>query len=469
MKRLLFFSLLLLLLGLLSRAAFGMSFEEARHLLARTGFGGTREQIQAFESMNYSDAVNAVLNQTRTQPLTAPPEWVNEPLMSRKQIKQLSQAERKKLRRQWRRRSFELKAWWFREMIQTDAPISEQMTLFWHNHFTSGLRKVKSPKLMYDQNLLLRRHALGNFRQLIHAVAKDPAMLIYLDNAFNEKGKPNENFARELLELFTLGEGHYTESDIKEAARAFTGWSIDRRSGKFRFARRRHDYGTKTFMGRTGNFNGDDIIDIVLEQPRVATHITERFWSSFISQIPDPQEIKRLANVLRSNDFELKPLMKALLTCQAFRDPQNYGAMIKSPVDLIVGTLRVFQFPMGDGRGIVLASRRLGQDLMDPPNVKGWPGGNRWISSHTLLMRQQIMDRFLRGMEMLQFGKRAGQSAATRMSTQMGSSPLFGQSLSDQTITKTLLPLPPIAPPQASGDRQALISQLVQDPIYQLK
>jgi uncharacterized protein (DUF1800 family) len=469
MKRLRVLLFCMMLMGLRLSDASGISFEEARHLLGRTGFGGGWEQIQAFESMNYSDAVNAILNQTRTQPLTPPPEWVNAPLMGRKQIKQLSKEERKKLRQQWRRRSFELKAWWFREMVQTDSPISEQMTLFWHNHFTSSLRKVKFPKLMYDQNLLLRRHALGNFRQLIHAVAKDPAMIMYLDNAFNQKGKPNENFARELLELFTLGEGLYTESDIKGAARAFTGWTIDRRTGKFRFARRHHDYGSKTFMGRTGNFNGDDIIDIVLEQPRVTTHITEKLWRAFISQTPDAQEIKRLANVLRENDYELKPLMQALLTCQAFRDPQNYGTMIKSPVDLIVGTLRVFQFPMGDGRGIVLASRRLGQDLMDPPNVKGWPGGNRWISSDTLLMRQQIMDRFLRGMEMLQFGKKAGQSSATRMRTQTGSSPFLGQSLSDQTVTKVLLPLPPIAPPQALGDRQALISQLVQDPVYQLK
>ena len=443
MKRLLFFSLLLLLLGLLSRAAFGMSFEEARHLLARTGFGGTPEQIKALESTDYTEAVTAILKQPRQKPATPPPEWVNEPLMSRKQIKQLSEEERKKLR--------------------------EQMTLFWHNHFTSGLRKVKSPKLMYRQNLLLRQHALGNFRQLLRAVAKDPAMIIYLDNAFNQKAKPNENFARELLELFTLGEGHYTETDIKEAARAFTGWTIDRRTGKFRFVRRRHDFGSKTFMGRTGNFNGDDIIDIVLEQPQVAIHITTKLWRAFVSQTVDEKEIERLADVLRSNEYELKPLMQALLTSKAFRDTQTVGAMIKSPVDLIVGTLRVFQFPMGDGRGIVLASRRLGQDLMDPPNVKGWPGGNHWISSDTLMMRHQILDRFLRGMEMLQAGQKAGRLNAANMSAQMASSPLFGENLTDQTVSKVLLPLPPISAPQALTDRQDLISQLVQDPVYQLK
>ena len=469
MKRLFVFMVLSVLPGLMPMAAAGIGFEEARHLLGRTGFGGRWEQIQVFKSMDHAQAVTTILKQTRTRAQTPPPEWVNEPLMSRKQIKQLSPEERKKLRQQWRRRSFELKAWWFHEMVQTDAPFSEQMTLFWHNHFTSGLRKVKSPKLIYSQNLLLRQHALGNFRQLIHGVAKDPAMIIYLDNAFNQKGKPNENFARELLELFTLGEGYYTETDVKEAARAFTGWTIDRRTGKFRFVRRRHDYGAKTFMGRTGSFNGDDIINIVLEQPRVATHITTKLWQTFVSQTPDEQEIDRLAEVLRTNAYELKPLMQALLTSKAFRDPQTHGAMIKSPVDLIVGTLRVFQFPMGDGRGIVLASRRLGQDLMDPPNVKGWPGGTQWISSDTLMMRRQIMDRFLRGMEMQQAGKNAGTTAAANMSPQMASSPLFKKSLTDQTVTRVLLPLPPISPPQALTDRQALISQLVQDPVYQLK
>ena len=452
-----------------STFASGITFEEARHLLARTGFGGSNEQIQELASRNYKEAVTAILNQTRQQPLTPAPEWVNEPLMSRKQIKALSQEERKELHRQWRRRSFELKAWWLREMVQTDAPFSEQMTLFWHNHFTSGLRKVKSPKLMYRQNLLLREHALGNFRQLIHAVAKDPGMIIYLDNAFNRVGKPNENFARELLELFTLGEGLYTEKDIKEAARAFTGWTIDRGSGKYRFVRRRHDFGSKTFMGRTGNFNGDDIINIILEQPRVASHITEKLWRAFVSPTPDPKEIERLAHVLRANDYELKPLMQTLLTSGAFREPQIYGNMIKSPVDLIVGTLRVFQFPMGDGRGIVLASRRLGQDLMDPPNVKGWPGGRHWISSDTLMMRRQILDRFLRGMEMLKARKTAGSKATAPMSGRMADSPLFGEKMTDKTVTKILLPLPPVAALDAVTDRQALISELVQDPVYQLK
>jgi uncharacterized protein (DUF1800 family) len=469
MKRLPVFLIFMLLLGLLPPAAFGISFEEARHLLARTGFGGNEQQIQDLISQSYEEAVTAILNQTRKKPLTPPPEWVSEPVMSRKQIKQLSQEERKKLRQQWRRRSFELKAWWLREMVQTDAPISEQMTLFWHNHFTSGLRKVKSPKLMYKQNLLLREHALGNFRQLIHAVAKDPAMIIYLDNAFNQKGKPNENFARELLELFTVGEGHYTEKDIKEAARAFTGWTIERRTGKFRFIRRRHDFGSKTFMGRTGNLDGDEIINIVLEQPQVARHITEKLWRAFISQTPDPQEIDRLANVLRANDYELKPLMQVLLTSGAFREPKVYGNMIKSPVDLIVGTLRVFQFPMGDGRGIVLASRRLGQDLMDPPNVKGWPGGIRWISSDTLMMRRQILDRFLRGVEMLQTPKTANSSPTAPMSGRMSGRQLLGKNLTDKTVIKILLPLPPMAPLDAIDDRQELISVLVQDPVYQLK
>lgn len=272
----------LVLHGTFISPAFAVTIDEARHLLSRMTFGGSWAAIQILTNKDYEAAVKHLLDQGRQQPQTPSPEWINQTLMRSKQRKQLSEVERKELRKELRRRAMDLKAWWFKEMVQTDSPISEQMTLFWHNHFTSSLKKVKFPGLMYRQNLLLREHALGNFRNLVHAVAQDPAMIIYLDNVSNVKGKPNENFARELLELFTLGEGHYTEQDIKEAARAFTGWSIDRRNGQYRFVRRRHDYGTKTFMGRTGNFNGDDIIDIVLDQPGAAVYVTEKFWREFI-------------------------------------------------------------------------------------------------------------------------------------------------------------------------------------------
>jgi uncharacterized protein (DUF1800 family) len=465
--KLLFTSLLLqtTILG----QTFAVNIDEARHLLSRTTFGGSWAEIQALSNEDYTGAVKHLLDQARPQPQTSSPDWVNQPLFPGKKRKQLSEVERKELRQELRRRAMDLKAWWFKEMVQTNSPISEQMTLFWHNHFTSSLRKVKFPSLLYCQNLLLREHALGNFRELLHAVARDPAMIMYLDNVSNIKGKPNENFARELLELFTLGEGHYTERDIKEAARAFTGWSIDRRKGRYRFVRRRHDYGTKTFMGHTGNFNGNDIIDIVLDQPDVAVYVTKKFWRNFISGPPDEDEIKRLANFFRSNNYEIKPLMRALLTSNYFRNSRQYGSMIKSPVELLVGTLRIFQIPIGRGYGLAMASRRLGQDLMDPPNVKGWEGDTSWITTDTLLARQQILSRFLRGKEMASGRKiKAGRMVARKSMPDKFISE-FGQDYSEEEITRVLLAIPPVEPNDPKGNRQEMITELLLDPVYQLK
>jgi uncharacterized protein (DUF1800 family) len=459
----------LVLHGTFISPAFAVTIDEARHLLSRMTFGGSWAAIQILTNKDYEAAVKHLLDQGRQQPQTPSPEWINQTLMRGKQRKQLSEVERKELRKELRRRAMDLKAWWFKEMVQTDSPISEQMTLFWHNHFTSSLKKVKLPGLMYRQNLLLREHALGNFRNLVHAVAQDPAMIIYLDNVSNVKGKPNENFARELLELFTLGEGHYTEQDIKEAARAFTGWSIDRRNGQYRFVRRRHDYGTKTFMGRTGNFNGDDIIDIVLDQPGAAVYVTEKFWREFISGPSDSEEIKRLADIFRANDYEIKPLLQALLTSKYFRNSRQYGSMIKSPVDLLVGTLRMFQVPVGKGYGLALASRRLGQDLMDPPNVKGWDGNTDWITTDTLLARQQILSRLLRGKEMEPGRKsKAGRTVAGKTMSEKFMDE-FGQGHSDKEITKVLLAIPPVESIDAEGGRRELITELLFDPVYQLK
>lgn len=461
---------LILFYGFFVSPIFATTAGEARNLLARTAFGGSRAEILSLAKIDYDAAVRHLLDQGNQQPRSGPPEWINQPLVRGKKRKQLSQTERQALRKEIRRRSLDLKSWWFKEMVQTDSPITEQMTLFWHNHFTSSLTKVKFPGLMYRQNLLLREHALGNFRQLLLAVARDPAMIMYLDNVSNVKGKPNENFARELLELFTLGEGHYTEQDIKEAARAFTGWSIDRRTGTYRFIRKRHDDGRKTFMGRSGHLNGDDVIEIVLEQPGVAVYITEKFWREFISGPPNPGEVKRLAAIFRANGYEIKPLMQALLTSKYFRNPGQHGTMIKSPVELLVGTLRMFQVPLGKGYGLAFASRRLGQDLMDPPNVKGWDGGTDWITTDTLLARQQILNRFLRGKEMQPGRKNKSDPMAAGKKAMSGKYlEEFGQALSNEEITRVLLAIPPFDPVGTGMNRRELITELLLDPVYQLK
>jgi len=293
----------------------------------------------------------------------------------------------------------ELRAWWLREMLATESPLTERMTLFWHGHFATSQQKVRSNQLMYRQNVLLRREALGNFGTLLHAIARDPAMLVYLDNAGSRRGAPNENFAREVMELFTLGEGRYGEADVKEAARAFTGWSLERGTGEFTYRRIWHDYGEKTVLGRKGRFDGDDILDVLLERPETARFIAAKLWREFISPQPDAAEVERWAQVFREARYEVKPLLRAIFLSKAFWAEENRSALVKSPVDLAVGTMRASGMNPFDLRPAVFACASLGQNLFAPPNVKGWPGGNAWIDSATLLARKQWLERIFRGAE----------------------------------------------------------------------
>ena len=448
----------------------GLEFEEARHLLARTSFGGTPADIEVLRPLTYEAAVDYLLNGVRQQPRTAAPAWVNEPPPLERRT--MSEEEQKAFRAHMREHELALKGWWYQEMLSTDSPLTERLTLFWHNHFTSSLQKVRWPAFLYQQNLLLRQHAVGNFRTFLHAIAKDPAMILYLDSQTNRKGAPNENFARELLELFTLGEGHYSEQDIKEVARAFTGWEVERRTGRFRFNASAHDDGLKTFLGRSGAFDGEAILDILLEQPRLAVHLTEKLWWAFVSDTPDAAEVQRLAALFQQHDYALRPLLKALFMSSHFRAANNRGSMIKSPVELVVGTLRLFHVPGRDPELLVRAGRQLGQDLLDPPNVKGWPGGKAWITASTLLARQQFLQRVLRGQDMPmsangQMARAAGDITPVRPALTFMEDKAPG--LTPDRLTQLLLPIPPVQsiPPGTEG--RTLVEYLVLDPVYQLQ
>ena len=442
----------------------GLEFEEARHLLARTSFGGTLADLELLRPLTYEAAVDRLLNGVRQQPRTTAPAWVDEPRPTLLERRAMSEEERKAFRARVRERGLALKGWWYQEMLSTDAPLTERLTLFWHNHFTSSLQKVQWPAFLYRQNLLLRQHAVGNFRTFLHAIAKDPAMMLYLDSQTNRKGAPNENFARELLELFTLGEGHYSEQDIKEAARAFTGWEVEPRTGRFRFNAGAHDDALKTFLGRHGAFDGEAILDILLAQPHLAVHLTEKLWRAFVSETPDAAEVQRLAALFRQHDYALRPLLQALFMSSHFRAAGNRGTMIKSPVELIVGTLRLFPVPVRDPELLARAGRYLGQDLLEPPNVKGWPGGKAWITASTLLARQQFLQRVLRGQD-----------------ASMGAYGQMAPAAEDATdrLTQLLLPMAPVRPfpslplPEGEGkesaQRKALVEHLVLDPVYQLQ
>jgi uncharacterized protein (DUF1800 family) len=281
-----------------------------------------------------------------------------------------------------------LETWFLDRMIQSPAPLQEKLTLFWHGHFTSAYQKGIPALALVDQNNLFRANALGNIRDLTLAVSQDPAMLRYLDNAQNVKAHPNENYARELMELFTLGIGNYTETDVRESARAFTGWNLNR---DFAFVDnpRQHDDGNKTFLGRTGPFTGHDIVEIIFAQPAAAQLFAERILSFFVYSDPEPQLVDAVAALLHKNDFVLAPVMSALLRSNVFYGDRAYRALVKSPAEFVVGSCQLFGITASD-TAMLGAMNRMGQRLFYPPNVKGWDGGAAWLNSQTLIARENF-------------------------------------------------------------------------------
>jgi len=371
----------------------------ARHLLNRTGFGATDAEVREFAPLEPAEAVDRLLAGTHAEASLAPPAFVDEAFVPFYKLRQMSPDDRREEQRKLVRQGVELRTWWLREMLTTSSPLTERMTLFWHGHFATSQRKVRLNQLMYRQNVLLRREALGSFATLLHEISKDPAMLVYLDNAGSRREAPNENFAREVMELFTLGEGHYGENDIKEAARAFTGWSLDRDTGRYVYRRAWHDDGEKTVLGRTGRFDGDDVLDVLLARPETAEFVAAKLWREFVSPAPDADEVKRWAAVFRDAHYEVKPLLRAMLTSDAFWAAENRGTLVKSPVDLVAGTMRAYGIRPMELRPAVLACAALGQNLFSPPNVKGWPGGDAWIDGATILGRKQFLERVFVGDE----------------------------------------------------------------------
>lgn len=392
---------ILLLVSSFPAWSVGMGVEDARHLLNRIGFGATPEAIAEYARLPRQTAVERILAPVSTEVRVTPPADAIEYIpRSRLRSQRMQGGDAKDaVHKEMLRRGFLLRGWWVEEMLAARTPpqqLRERMTLFWHNHFVSALQKVKMPSLMYEQNRLFRQEGMGNFDALLRMAVKSPSMLVYLDAATSRKGEPNENLARELLELFTLGEGHYSEQDVKEAARALTGWSVDLETGRFVFRRPIHDEGEKVFLGRQGRFDGDDILDILLSRREMAEFIVTKLWREFVSPEPDLGEVQRIAREWRSSGYAMRNVLSSLFKSAAFWAPQNRGLLIKSPVDLIVGTLHTFGNHRVDGLPLAFAMAQLGQDLFNPPNVKGWPGGEAWINSNTLLLRKQMIERILR-------------------------------------------------------------------------
>jgi hypothetical protein len=288
-----------------------------------------------------------------------------------------------------------LRGWWMYLILNGPHPLREKLTLFWHNHFATSIAKVQRTGLMFRQNQLLRRHALGKFRPFLLDVSRDPAMLIWLDSNSNIRGKANENYARELMELFSLGVGHYTEKDVREAARAFTGWHTD--GEQFEFNADFHDDGPKTLLGRTGTWDGGDVVRILLDRPEAARFVVRKLYRDFIgeSASPPPRLLTPLADSFRKSDYDIAGLVRTMLHSRLFFSEHAYRQRIKSPMEFVVGTARALvKIDQAELPPTVLAAQvgAMGQPLFEPPTVKGWAGGRAWLNSATVLARNNFAE-----------------------------------------------------------------------------
>ena len=302
------------------------------------------------------------------------------------QRKELTADERKMVQQKNRDGIRNLNIYWLHEMVNSSAQLREKMAFFWHGHFA-----CRNLNIFFQQGLLdvIRRNALGNFGTLLKEVSKNAAMLNFLNNQQNRKDHPNENFAREVMELFTLGRGNYTENDVKEAARAFTGWSATLK-GEYIFRKGQHDFGTKTVLGKTGDFDGGEVLDILLQQKQTAKFITQKLYKFLVNEQVDNVKVEWLADRFYKNDYDISKLLEDIFTSDWFYEEKNIGAKIKSPVELITGIQRMLPMKFERDEVLLLIQRSLGQLLFYPPNVAGWPGGKNWIDSSTLMMRMRI-------------------------------------------------------------------------------
>ncbi len=362
------------------------------HLFQRAGFGATPAQIREFGEKSPEKAFKFLLKDAgKIIPLTVMDEE-NEMIVRKKKLrtmldmKGLSPDEIKEQLKEAREKITDLNFLWVKNMASGESMLREKMTLFWHGHFAC---RVRQPLVVQIQNNVIRKNALGKFGDLLLAISKDPAMLQFLNNQQNKKNSPNENFAREVMELFTLGRGNYTEHDIKEAARAFTGWGANLQ-GEFVFRANQHDDGEKIFQGKTGNFKGEDILKIILQNPQTATFISTKIYRYFVNENVDNQIVERMTKRFRSTDYDIADLMEYVFTSDWFYRPENIGTRIKSPIELLVGLQRNFGIQFEKKQSVLFIQKSLGQILFFPPNVAGWSGGKNWIDSSTLMTRMKL-------------------------------------------------------------------------------
>jgi uncharacterized protein (DUF1800 family) len=347
------------------------SLQKAGHLFRRAAFGATWSELQTALKDGPDQTIDRLLKESLEQKTFD------------QQTKPLAESIREANNGQ------QARAWWLYRMLYSPEPLREKLTLFWHNHFATSNAKVNNAGFMFGQYELMRRHALSSFRELLQDMSKDPAMLVWLDTSQSKKGKPNENYARELMELFSLGIGHYTEKDIREAARAFTGWEI--KSGKAAFNKSEHDEGEKTVLGKKGNWSGSDIVRICLDQQSAPYFIVSKLFRFLVSEsIPaSPELLQPLADHFHESDYNFGSLVEKVLRSNLFFSPQAYRSRVKPPVDFALGIVHALEGRIGTV-ALAQALESLGQNVFYPPSVKGWDGGAVWLNGQTLLFRQNL-------------------------------------------------------------------------------
>jgi len=426
--------------------SWALALDESKHLLLRAGFGAKPSIVQQLVGFTKSQSIHYLLNLKASS--ESLPSCMNEALPTRKERKAYTQEQRRAVSKKRRVCANELRAWYLQDLINDEAVLRNQMTLFWHNHFTSSLRKVKAPQLIYQQHRRINALALGDFSKLLMAMVKDPAMLIYLDNVNNSKLKPNENLGRELLELFTLGEGNYTEADVRSAAQALTGLGVNPNTYQTVLRKKRHDNSVKQIFQSDKIRSADDLVSAILAQPQTSIYITKAMWLHFISE-EDSDQIKRIAKQF-AKDWDIAKLVVAVLNSQQFW--QDQGQMFKSPVELVVGSAQLFKGLKVSLKRLLKMQREMGQNLFDPPNVKGWPKGKNWIDANKLLVRSQLTSQLAR--------------AISANMAQMGAPYCTG----NMTMLSAL-EVPELTPSENSmGDNcQKRLVKLVTDPSWQLK
>lgn len=391
---------------------------QLQHLYWRAGFGPTPEQLAA--GLSLQQALRKLLHDSRTfEPLAGPAMRYAQPLPTPSAEMmpaagapqaamvttpdrtarpagatpgKLTPEQRRQQNQDIRGAFYAMNTGWLTRMATSEAQLREKLTFFWHGHFAC---RVRRPDAALQLHNTIRRLALGKFPELLLAVSREPAMLQFLNNQQNRKQSPNENFAREVMELFTLGRGNYSETDVKEAARAFTGWGYNSK-GQFVCRENQHDDGPKTLLGRTGNFSGGQALEIMLAQPACAEFITTRLYRFFVNEVPDPAHIRPLAQAFFRSGYDIAALLEQLFSADWFYAAANVGTRIKSPVELLVGMKRTLGLELANERPLIVFQKALGQTLFQPPNVAGWPGGRAWIDSSSLLYRLQLPAVLLR-------------------------------------------------------------------------